>query len=509
MKNWPRKAFGALVATVSALNLLYIWKCPLDLCGDEAHYWEWARHLDICYYSKGPIVAYIIWLATHIGGHTPFAIRSAAVLLSAGSMMIVYFLGRRLFKSELAGFLGVLLLVSAPMINIGAAVLTIDSPLCFFWLATVGAWYLAIFEGRTRWWYIGGLCASIGFLAKFTALFVVPGLLLFLLLSKADRHWLRSPHSYCAMLLGLLGFVPFLIWNAQHGWVTVHHLLALGGAGRRRLFDPMGLPVWIFQTALALSPIIFCFMTYGICRSTILALREAHRGHLFCQVFVWPVLIFYFFIALHKHVPVNWPFTSFLTGMIATGAMLAQRLEASSPAPQRLRNAIIAAVFLGIIMSLICRYTYIFYPLMERIGIPPSKDHAAVQFMGWRELGERISELMRQMVQETGQEPFMFSDNYRWASVMGFYTDKHYPSYFINVGQRHNQYDFWPGIAGFVGRNAVFVGRMIEPLAKSFERVEPQPPLRIIRSGIEIKRFDIYKCYGFKGWNPPEKKRRY
>ena len=87
MKNWPRIGFLILLVGLSGLNLLYVWKCPLDLCGDEAHYWEWARHIDICYYSKGPVVAYLIWLATHIGGDRPFAIRTVAVLLSAGSLL--------------------------------------------------------------------------------------------------------------------------------------------------------------------------------------------------------------------------------------------------------------------------------------------------------------------------------------------------------------------------------------------------------------------------------------
>src|SRR5690242_19866156 len=34
--------------------------CPVDLSGDEAHYWDWSRQLDLSYYSKGPLVAWII-----------------------------------------------------------------------------------------------------------------------------------------------------------------------------------------------------------------------------------------------------------------------------------------------------------------------------------------------------------------------------------------------------------------------------------------------------------------
>src|ERR1700733_12582303 len=34
--------------------------CPIDLSGDEAQYWDWSRHLDLSYYSKGPLIAYLI-----------------------------------------------------------------------------------------------------------------------------------------------------------------------------------------------------------------------------------------------------------------------------------------------------------------------------------------------------------------------------------------------------------------------------------------------------------------
>ena len=51
------------------LRAVYLrWLCPYDLVEDEAHYWLWSRFLDWSYYSKGPGVAWVIWLATRILG---------------------------------------------------------------------------------------------------------------------------------------------------------------------------------------------------------------------------------------------------------------------------------------------------------------------------------------------------------------------------------------------------------------------------------------------------------
>jgi hypothetical protein len=47
----------AILASVAA-TLAFVWiRCPFDLAPDEAHYWDWSRHLDWSYYSKGPLVA--------------------------------------------------------------------------------------------------------------------------------------------------------------------------------------------------------------------------------------------------------------------------------------------------------------------------------------------------------------------------------------------------------------------------------------------------------------------
>ena len=62
--------------------------CELDLAPDEAHYWDWSRHLDWSYYSKGPLVAWIIrgscellgpW-SVSLTGNEMLAVRAPAVV---------------------------------------------------------------------------------------------------------------------------------------------------------------------------------------------------------------------------------------------------------------------------------------------------------------------------------------------------------------------------------------------------------------------------------------------
>ena len=66
----------------------------LELVGDEAYYWLWSRHPDICYLDKGPVIAWFISAGTALFGQTVFGIRFFATLLALGTGIGIFFLAR-------------------------------------------------------------------------------------------------------------------------------------------------------------------------------------------------------------------------------------------------------------------------------------------------------------------------------------------------------------------------------------------------------------------------------
>src|SRR6478672_4014592 len=101
-----RIAAAILIIGTAVLRVAYLaHDCPLDLAPDEAHYWDWSRHLDWSYYSKGPLVAWLIrlscelvgpWSEQHTGSLT-FAIRLPAVLCGALLLGSTYVLCLQVF----------------------------------------------------------------------------------------------------------------------------------------------------------------------------------------------------------------------------------------------------------------------------------------------------------------------------------------------------------------------------------------------------------------------------
>src|SRR3954469_18637142 len=72
-ETWARRAWCVwlavgLVLLGAVLNSIYLFNhSPIELSQDEAHYWEWSRHLDYGYYSKPPGIAWVIAAAQRVG----------------------------------------------------------------------------------------------------------------------------------------------------------------------------------------------------------------------------------------------------------------------------------------------------------------------------------------------------------------------------------------------------------------------------------------------------------
>src|SRR6516225_809051 len=134
MARW-RVLAALLIISAGGLHLLYLARdCPLDLAPDEAHYWDWSRHLDWSYYSKGPLVAFLIRAGTALAGPWSerltatemVAVRLPAVLCGALLLASLYVLTVQVYgRDRLAAGVVALGLTMLPLAA-GASLMTID-----------------------------------------------------------------------------------------------------------------------------------------------------------------------------------------------------------------------------------------------------------------------------------------------------------------------------------------------------------------------------------------------
>jgi 4-amino-4-deoxy-L-arabinose transferase-like glycosyltransferase len=448
------------------------------------------------------MVAYTIYLSTHLLGHTAFAVRLPAVLLSLGTLVLVYVLAVRVFRSDRAALVSTLLLAAAPMINVGGTLMTIDVLFCFFSVLTMVCLWEALARERVLYWVLAGLAMSLAILSKFTAVLLIPGLFAFLILSRQARSTLKRPYPYICVALALSAFLPVLLWNASHNWVTFRHVAAQGEGNVAHFFNPKYFPEFIGMQMIVMCPPIFITMIAGMCTS----IRRAwlgERSHLFLLCFAFPVLLFYLFLSFHRQIEANWPVVGYFPAMVAAGGIIVHKLGAwrEQPWGRRMRVWMGICIITGVLVSLAGRFP----PMLYAIGVSPLS-LPTIRLQGWRELGAHVS----RVVEEMGgpKNVFIFSESYQIAGEVAFYADGHPVTYCAPAWVNHrrlNQYDFWPGCDDLIGMDAVYVGKIrTEALSRvkgAFESViEEPPPFEVRRSGKVIRSLTIVRLHKFRGF---------
>lgn len=223
----PFQATLAFVAALTAVRLAVLAATPLELYPEEAQYWLWSRHLAFGYFSKPPMIAWLIGFATAIGGDGTFWIRLPAPLLHGFAALAIQRAGARIYGGWI-GFLAALLYSLAPGVELSGVAIATDAPLLFF--CALALWAYAGFvtaddrASASRCAAGLGLSIGLGILSKYAALYFVAGLALHALADREARRRWRPIELLLAMGFGLLAAAPNLIWNLAHGFETVRHL---------------------------------------------------------------------------------------------------------------------------------------------------------------------------------------------------------------------------------------------------------------------------------------------
>lgn len=491
---------------LTVFHLWFIGSGRWPLAPDEAHYWEWSRRLDWSYYSKGPMVAYLIGISTRLGGHTEFWVRLPTILLGIGLAGIAYSLALRIFQSERAGFLSVVFLSLMPLYVAGSILMTIDPPFVFCW--GVASLFLCRVVGRrTEGSWLGtGIASGLGLLSKYTMAMLWPCVLVWLVVSPRLRPWLRRREPYEAALLSLLIFSPVVVWNARHGWLSGRHVLVQAGAGGTREIGAslLGGPEFLGGQLLVVSPVLFVLMLLGVAWAWREGIRQGRDDLLLLACLSAPVFVFFQVWSFASKVQANWAAHAYFTAAVATAGWCETWPQWGKGrwSTRRLNALLLASIIPPALLLPVA-----FFP--EILGLFGARTPAAVDLVsnrlrGWPELGQAVSEVLR----AAPRPPFLMSDRYQIASQLAFYVDGHPRVFNANLGRRMNQYDLWAGWEALKGRDGLFVsygsGDAPWHLRVAFQRVERVRVVPITYRGRHIRDFSIFWGSDFKGLPPPE-----
>lgn len=216
------RTFLAVLALVVAARLAALALNGTDLYMDEAQYWAWSRELAPGYFSKPPLIAWIIRGTTALCGNGEACVRLPATLIHVLTAFLVYLLARRLYSTRVAFWSG-LAYALLPAVSLSSGIISTDVPLLAAWALALLAFAGLIERPSTRDTLLLAVALGIGLNAKYAMAYVLPCAAVFFAVTPSARPRLASPHLWIALAGGLLLIVPNLLWNQANGFATFAH----------------------------------------------------------------------------------------------------------------------------------------------------------------------------------------------------------------------------------------------------------------------------------------------
>ncbi|MFD0892327.1 glycosyltransferase family 39 protein [Luteolibacter ambystomatis] len=488
---WNRRAILFLLA-LTTLRLVIHACGVIGVLGDEAYYWEWGNHLAAGYYSKPPLIGWIMGMLRLSGLDHAFGLKTTANLLSTLSLAGLYLFTRQWFGARTAWWTLATAGLSAGSLMLGSF-LTIDSPLVAMWSVALAASSSLLRNGpRPGNVIVLTLSLGIGMLGK-------QMMMLFPVLLFIAAWRLRVPRRtwravIACSLLSFLALLPPVLWNAHHDWVTFKHTghhfegapvtpAAIG----KRLAEYIGSQFMVAgPVALALA---------------IAALRNRESRHryripLIFGVIGWTACLL---MNLRQEVNPNWPAVYLFSWMPAGIAWAMDRRPGLAKAALWL-NAAITLAALGAIL----------FPSLWNKGDKKF-------WYGWDSLAREVDAL--QPTTNPGEKPLLIVAGSRFtAAQVAFLSPRrpelhtwYYGREFIPGTTRQrgvtSQFDLWPGPSCPVTRPLVVLVDENLPLPQGLENalVNPAPPKKVhVRFGRKNgANFNLIRAEGLTSWPPP------
>lgn len=220
---------------------------------DELATLEDARHLAWGFVAYPPVTPFFGRLSLILFGASLTGFRFFAAVAQAVAVLLTGLMAR-----ELGGKRGAQLVAAAaavPVCLVGGSLMQYVSFDYLFWVLTAYFVVRLLKSDDPRWWLAIGSAIGLGMLTKYTmgvfALAVAGGVVL-----TGARHHLKSKWFWYGVAVSLLIFLPNLLWQAQHHFVSLDFLRHIHERdvriGRTEDFLPdqlkftlLGFPLWL------------------------------------------------------------------------------------------------------------------------------------------------------------------------------------------------------------------------------------------------------------------------
>ncbi|MEQ8433112.1 MAG: glycosyltransferase family 39 protein [Oceanicaulis sp.] len=489
----PRTAV-LVIGGLVVLRLLAMVFDPNSLHADETQYWLWSRELDWGYFSKPPLIAWVIAATTAVFGNADWGVRLAAPFLHAATAGFLGLAAARLFDTR-TGALAAILWAVMPGVWLSSQIISTDAVLMTGWAASL--YCLARLRDGESWPHALGLGLAVGwaFLAKYAAIYLLVGAALSVLLDAPARRALLSGQGAAAGAVVLALLSGNLAWNAANDFATVSHTAANANwAGDLFNFDEL-IDFLVGQLGVfgPISLVLLVMAIVHILKTSPRGWNEA-RPALMLVMFTAPPILIVSLQAFISRAHANWAASAYGAGTI----LLAWFVLGG---PKWRRGALAATLALHVTAGLALLAFAASTPLSDSAGLA----NAYKRVREWPATAAAVE----QVAEETGAAALAF-DNRNDFHQMQRYGTFDAPLYmWMRYAGAHNFAEAqWPLPETIEGKVLIVSERPDEiPLmARDFARFEPAGESRIALGG---GRERVYRFFVGEGYDPLERDAEY
>ena len=411
--SWPLAV--TLIALITLVRIAVVILSPFNLGPDEAQYWDWSRTFSFGYFSKPPMIAWLIGLETAICGDTEPCIRIASPLIHAGTSLVIFAIARHLFDTPIA-FWSSLTFATLPSVSFSSGIISTDVPLLFFWACAL--WALQRLLDRQDWSsaLLLGLVLGFGFMSKYAMIYFLLCLGLFALASEKDRWLLISSKLWAALGITALVISPNVMWNIQNDFSTLDHTAANANWGVE-LFNPGSLLDFIGDQFGIMGPILFVIFVWscGALLKQFVKNNTIEPPILFVLCFSLPIITIVTVQSFISRANANWAATTYVAATILVVAWLMRKN----------RKPLLYASFVLHLCAGVFLYTLTINPaLIDQVGL----SNAFKRVRGWEDIGAHV----QQTAQNLNSQTILTGDRLFFTELL-YYTRPRLPSYAFGI----------------------------------------------------------------------------
>jgi 4-amino-4-deoxy-L-arabinose transferase-like glycosyltransferase len=388
-----------LALTMFRAFLLFVNGLPLY--ADEAQYWIWSKNLDFGYYSKPPIIAWMIAASTWLFGNGEAGIRFLSPITHMFTSFAILALGKRLFDSKI-GALSAIIFATLPSIFLSSTLISTDVPLMLVWVLTLYTLYIALENNSLAYWCWSGVLAGLGFMTKYHFGVILPATLIYCLWSGKLSYTLKSPGPYIASVIALIIFSPNIYWNWHNGFVSFIHTADLAGAKSTfsSTSSAKSLIKFLFDQLAVFGPFLLPFTVFGLVK-----VKPSTDSVKFLSSYMLTFIGVIAIFAIKNKAHANWTAPAYVSGSILA-AYFFVRLDKI----KWFKYNTIAHCVIGFIIM--------FAPLfMSKF---PAKLNPFSRVMGYEKLGEEVSYLA-----VTYETATLATDDRKVYALIVYYSHPH------------------------------------------------------------------------------------